>query len=321
MSPPANMGLLAGPAGGIRLEPRPMPRAPGPDDVVVRMLLAPVNPADLLAVDGGYAFALAADEPLGAEGVGIVEQLGSRVADLRSGDLVLPLDRGNWARYRVLPRDRLLAVPSGIDLPQAAMMRINPATAWLLLDGSDAGPGDCIVQNAAGSAVAHWVRRLAALRDVMVIDVVRPGSSFTGLADDERLEAAVRKASGGRPVRAALDCVAGDSTGRMAACLDADGIVLVFGHLSGDPSRVRSQLLTGRGLTVRGFSLRPAEAKMVPAARDKMVAALWTLAGQGAADLPIRAVLPLAEADQAIALARTPGPGRVLLDLDAISGM
>ncbi|QEH78259.1 alcohol dehydrogenase catalytic domain-containing protein [Sphingomonas sp. C8-2] len=321
MSPPANIGLLAGTAGGIRFEPRPMPAAPGPDGLTVRMLFAPVNPADLLAIDGGYAFALDADAPLGAEGVGVVEQVGSRVSDLSPGDLVLPLDRGNWTCRRALARDRVIAVPSNIDPRQAAMMRINPATAWLLLDASGAGPGDCLVQNAAGSAVAHWVRRLAALRDIAVIDVVRPNSSAAGLADDEHLEATVKVASGGRPVRAALDCVAGDATGRMAACLDADGTVLVFGHLSGEPSRVRSQLLTGRGLTVRGFSLRPAEARMTPAARDAMVAALWAVAGQGGADLPIRAVFPQAEAERAIALARTPGRGRVLLDLDAISGM
>lgn len=321
MSPPANIGLLAGTAGGVRFEPQAMPAAPGPDGLTVRMLFAPVNPADLLAIDGGYAFALAADDPLGAEGVGVVEQAGSRVSDLGPGDLVLPLDRGNWTRYRGLARDRVLAVPPDVDPRQAAMMRINPATAWLLLAASGAVPGDCLVQNAAGSAVAHWVRRLAALRDVAVIDVVRPGASAPGLADDEHLEAAVKAASGGRPIRAALDCVAGDATGRLAACLDAEGTVLVFGHLSGEPSTIRSQLLTGRGLTVRGFSLRPAEAKMTHAAREAMVAELWAVAGQGGAELPIRAVLPLAEAERAIALARTPGQGRVLLDLDAISGM
>ncbi|ABQ66687.1 Alcohol dehydrogenase GroES domain protein [Rhizorhabdus wittichii RW1] len=321
MSPPANIGLLAGTADGVRFEPQAMPDAPGPDGLTVRMLFAPVNPADLLAIDGGYAFALAADDPLGAEGVGVVEQAGSRVSDLGPGDLVLPLDRGNWTRYRAVARDRVLAVPPGVDPRQAAMMRINPATAWLLLAASGAGPGDCLVQNAAGSTVAHWVRRLAALRDVAVIDVVRPGASAPGLADDEHLEAAVKAASGGRRVRAALDCVAGDATGRMAACLDAEGTVLVFGHLSGEPSTIRSQLLTGRGLTVRGFSLRPAEARMTPAARDAMVAGLWAAAGQGAVELPIRAVLPLAEAERAIALARTPGRGRVLIDLDAISGM
>src|SRR5215218_7287134 len=102
MNAPANIGILAGKAGAIRVEPLPMPGAPAPNGLVVRMLFAPVNHADLLVIDDDYAFALDSDAPMGAEGVAVVEQVGSRIADLRPGDLVLPLDRGNWTRYRGL---------------------------------------------------------------------------------------------------------------------------------------------------------------------------------------------------------------------------
>jgi len=204
------------------------------------------------------------------------------------------------------------------------MLRINPATAWLLLDASGAQPGDIIVQNAAHSAVAHWVRSFAAARGVTVIDVARPGSApseIDALPDDGDLAAATRAAGGGQPIRAALDCVAGPASGRLAACLGEDGILLLFGHLSGEPASIPSELLTGRGLTVKGFSLRRSEARMTVADHGAMTLAIAETAARGAAELPVRAVLPLGEADRAIALARTPGRGRVLLDLKAISGM
>lgn len=318
MRAPANIGLLTGDAGAVRLAPLPMPAAPGADGLLVRMLFAPINPADLLVIDGHYSVRTDADAPIGAEGVAVVEQTGPGVTDLRRGDLVLPLDRGSWARYRRVDRARVLPVPPGLDLHQAAMLRINPATAWLLLDASAAAAGDCIVQNAATSAVAHWIRRLAPARGVTVIDVVRPGSARAGddaVVDDGDLERAIRDASGGRPIRAALDCIAGDASGRLAACLDPDGLLLVFGHLSGRPCSIPSPLLTGRGLAVRGFSLRPAEARMTRAARDAMMAALGQIALQDRSGLPVRAVVPIAQADRAIALARAPGRGRVLLDL------
>ena len=324
MTEPANIAILAGEAGAIRLERLPAPRQPEPGEILVRMALAPINAADILAIDGSYAFSIDANVPLGAEGVGVVEQLGSGVSDLHRGDMVLPLDRGNWARYRTLARSRVIAVPPGIEPLQAAVMRINPATAWLLLEASGVARDGCLVQNACSSTVAHWVRVLAASRGITVIDVARPGSKAaeTGaISDDERLEAAVRAAHGDRPLGAALDCVAGDATGRLAACVDPLGIVLTFGHLSGEPARIRSQLLTGRELTVRGFSLRPAEARMTPAAHAAMFAELWALAQSGSVGPPARAVIPLAEADRAVALARTPGRGRVLLDVEAISGM
>lgn len=324
MTEPANIAILAGEPGTTRLGRLPAPRPPEPGEILVRMALAPVNAADILAIDGSYAFALDAQAPLGAEGVGVVEQLGSGVSGLRRGDLVLPLDRGNWARYRTVDRGRVIAVPPGVEPLQAAVMRINPATAWLLLQASGVARGGCLVQNACASTVAHWVRALAASRGITVINVARPGSKAaeTGaIPDDEQLEATVRAARGDRPLGAALDCVAGDATGRLAACIDPLGTILTFGHLSGEPARVRSQLLTGRELTVRGFSLRPAEARMTPAAHSAMFAELWAIAQSGSVGPPARAVVPLAEADRAIALARTPGRGRVLIDLDAISGM
>jgi NADPH:quinone reductase-like Zn-dependent oxidoreductase len=324
MALPVNSGLFAGRAGEVDLRALPMPGEPGPDGLVVRMLFAPVNPADNLLIDQNYALTVDAAAPLGAEGVGVVERVGSRVTDLGPGDLVLPLDRGNWTGWRLVERARVLAVPAGFDLHQAAMMRINPATAWLLLQASGAVAGDCIVQNGASSAVARWVRLLAAGRDLAVVDVVRRATlaSLPRAVDDgEGLVGAVRSAAGGRPIRAAFDCVAGEATGRLAACLDEQATLLLFGHLSGRPCSVRSQLVTGGRLTIRGFSLRPAEAAMAPAEHADMVAALWAAAQQDGARLPVRAILPLSEARHAIALARTPGRGRVLLDLATISGM
>jgi NADPH:quinone reductase-like Zn-dependent oxidoreductase len=324
MTESANIAILAGEAGAIRLGRLPAPRLPKPSEILVRMALAPVNAADILAIDGSYTFAIDANAPLGAEGVGVVEQLGSGVSDLHRGDLVLPLDRGNWARYRTLDRSRVIAVPPGIEPLQAAAMRINPATAWLLLEASGVARGGCLIQNACASTVAHWVRALATRRGITVIDIARPGSKAaeTGaIPDDEQLEAAVRAARSDRPLGAALDCVAGDAIGRLAACVDSLGTIVSFGHLSGEPVRIRSQLLTGRELTVRGFSLRPAEARMTPAAHNAMFTELWAMAQSGSVGPPARAVVPLAEADRAIALARSPGRGRVLIDLDAISGM
>jgi len=317
MPAPTNQALLAGGAGKLRSVALPMPFVARDNDVLLRMLYAPVNPADLLSLDGTYAFSVQADAPLGAEGVGVVEKVGSAIVDIEPGDFVLPLDRGNWARYRAIDRNRLVKVPAGVDPIQASMMRINPPTAWGLLDASGAESGDCIIQNAAVSTVANWVRILAARRGIHVINVVRPGSPTVEgyIADGPSLVEDVRCESAGRPVRAALDCVAGESTGRLATCLSAGGQVIVFGHLSGQPSSIRSQLLTGQGLSVRGFSLRPAEASQTVAERDAMFATLWSIAREEEIRLQVRTVIGLCDADRAIDLARVSGGGRVLLDL------
>lgn len=305
--------MLPGSAGEVRLVDIGDPGVPRADFVRVRMVRMPVNPADLLAIDGAYAFPVAPHEPLGAEGVGRVEAVGDAVDDLAPGDLVLPLTRGNWCALRLLPRSDLIALPRDIELGLAAMLRINPATAWLMLDALGVANADTIVQNAAGSAVAAWVRTFAHARGVRVIDVVRRADCpvTNALIDGPDLAERVRAAAGGS-LAGALDCVAGDASGRMAACLRPGGRLIVFGHLSGAPVTIPSRVLTGGGLAVSGFSLRPAEAALGRAGVRRLfehVIAALPLAPAA----PVRAVLPLVEAERAVTLARLAGGGRVHL--------
>jgi len=121
-------------------------------------------------------------------------------------------------------------------------------------------------------------------------------------------------------VRAALDCVAGTASGRMAQCLSPGGRLIVFGHLSGEPLTVRSQLLTGGGLSIAGFSLRPAEQALGGAGVRTLFADLLAMLRDRPVVQPIRAIVPLSRAGEAIALAREGrggGVGRVLFDLSA----
>src|SRR3546814_5818658 len=63
---------------------------------------------------------------------------------------------------------------------QAAILRVNPATAAHLLDRLALSPGDWLIQNAATSSVAGWVRRLAAGRGIHILNVVRAAQRGDG---------------------------------------------------------------------------------------------------------------------------------------------
>lgn len=315
----AVLAVLSPEQGRVRLGELPDPGPPGAGQVRVRMLRAPINPADLLVIDRAYSIALDPADPLGAEGVGEVEAVGEGVTDLHPGDRVLPLRRGTWCARRLLPRTALVALPANVDPALAAMLRINPPTAWLLLKASGAGPGDVLVQNGATSAVAAWVRHFAPALGVTVIDVARradPGLP-DALIDGPDVAGRIHAAAGGRPIRAALDCVAGEATGRLAAALGTGGRLILFGHLSGQPIRVVSQLITGGGLSIGGFSLRPAEAALGAAGVARLFGDILAAVAASTPDLPVRATLPLARAEEAVALARDGGRGRVQLLCDA----
>src|SRR2546422_5490821 len=80
----------------LRVESRPWPRA-GPDEVVVEMRAAPINPADLNAIEGKYPGKREVPAVPGFEGSGIVAGLGKNVSKLTIRLLlVLPHELGTW---------------------------------------------------------------------------------------------------------------------------------------------------------------------------------------------------------------------------------
>jgi NADPH:quinone reductase-like Zn-dependent oxidoreductase len=301
-------------AAGVRLVQLPDPGMPGPREVLVQMMVAPINPADRLLIEGRYHDA--SSDIIGAEGVGRVQAVGLEVEDLAPGDRVLPMTRGNWCTHRLVPRQDLVRVSADLADEQVAMLRINPATAFRLLRRTGLGRGQWLVQNAGSSSVARWVRLLAERQGVRVVNLVRSPDPKAGplfLADGPELSPRVGEATEGQTPMAALDAVAGEATGRLAECLASGGRLIVYGHLSGLPCEIPSMLLTSRGLRVSGFSLRPAEAA-VPVDLDPLYAALAAIAAQ--APEPIAEIFPIEEVDSALDLAAKSGRrGRILLRL------
>ncbi len=109
----------------------------------------------------------------GAECVGRVLAVGEGVTHVAPGDLVINLQRENWAQQRRVRGDDVIPLPADIDLRQAAMVRANPPTALLMLtDFVDLKPGDWVLQNAANSAVGKLVIRIARSRGLRTVNVV-----------------------------------------------------------------------------------------------------------------------------------------------------
>ncbi len=295
---------------GAALVRLPDPGAPGRGEVRVRMRLAPINPADRLVLEGRYAPVGGLPEIVGAEGMGVIDAVGADIEGIAVGSRVILLSRGNWAEWRRVPAAEVLAVPGDLPDEQAAILRINPATASRLLDRLALAPSQALIQNAARSSVAGWVRRLAARRGIRVLDVARHASGDDMLPDDETLPDRVRMMADAG-VAGALDAVAGMATGRLAACLAPEGRLQVYGHLSGHPCKIASTLLTTRSLSVQGFTLRAAEAGEGRAHWARLYADLARI-GHGDPE-PIAATFPLDDIAGALAFVADRPRGRVLL--------
>jgi len=288
--------------------------APGPGEVVFDVLAFPINPADVSFCRGTYRLRPALPATPGAECVGRATAVGAGVRHVKPGDLIINLQRENWAQRRRVKEDDVVPVPPGLSLRQAAMLRINPPTALLLLTDIVAlKPGDWVIQNVANSAVGGLLIRLARARGLRTANVVRRESLFGELralgpaalvVDGLDLAQKVTAQTGGAPIRLGIDAVSGGATARISSCVADGGVVCNYGSMSGeDPVMSRSALTSG-GQTLVGFILGRALASRSLDEVRTMYADLGRQLLDGTLSAPVEKVYPIEEIKAALAHAQ-----------------
>jgi NADPH:quinone reductase-like Zn-dependent oxidoreductase len=240
----------------------------GQEDVLISMEAAPLNPSDFLFVRGMYGIRPAFPSPVGAEGVGRITRMGSKVDRALQGKRVLILptyEQGTWADQVVVPVRNIVPMSDEPDPLQVSMIGINPATAYLLLSRYvSLMPGDWIGQTAANSAMGQYVIKLAKLAGVKTLNVVRRKEAaeqvheFGGdlvVQQGDDLQKDIEKALDGKQLSLVLDTVGGTPGGELAKALKPGGSVVVYALQSGQFPALSPKDFIYRGLSLHGFWL------------------------------------------------------------------
>lgn len=298
--------------------------APAADEVVFDVLAFPINPADMGFCRGTYRLKPPLPATPGAECVGRVAAVGAAVKHVREGDLVINLQRENWTQRRKVKGDDAIPLPAGIDLRQAAMVRINPPTAQLMLsDFVDLKAGDWVIQNVANSAVGRLLIVLAKQRGLRTVNVVRRaelegdlkalGADIV-LVDGDDLPRRVARAVGDARIRLGVEAIGGAATGRLVDCVATDGTVVHYGSMSGEDPKVGRSNFTYRGVRLTGFML----GRFLARRSAEQIRAIYAeLAGQvmsGTLSAPVDTIYPIEKIKEALAHADKGGRnGKILV--------
>jgi len=316
------------PADVLHVDSQPWP-TPASGEVIVKMRAAPINPADLNQIEGKYP--VRADLPAtpGFEGAGIVVDVGSDVKDLTSGALViLPHNVGTWRDAVAVNAGELVVVPADIKPVHAAMLKINPMTAWRLLhDYVELARGDWLIQNAANSAAGRAVIQIAhqlgyktvnVVRRSELIDELRAEGGDIVLVDSENLRREVEDAIGGPPIRLGLNAVGGESALRLANCLAPGSTLVTYGAMSLQPLKIPNGLLIFKDLRFRGIWINKWYDNATPAQRMEAFQHLFEMAKRGLLQTKVEKAYPLSEAKTAVAhAARGQRSGKIIFEFTA----
>ncbi|KAK1676551.1 putative alcohol dehydrogenase [Colletotrichum godetiae] len=227
------------------------PSPPGPGQVRVRMLLASINPSDLVTISGAYASRTTLPHVPGFEGVGVIESLGEGVTNLTLGQRVLPLGgAGAWQTTRIVEAKWCFTVPGDLGDEEVAMAYINPLTALRMVreyaprpEGSQTG---VVLVNAALSAIGRMIIRLLNARGVKPIALVRRlesrelllrlselGVSAVVCSSEDSLRQKLLDLTDGRGIAVAYDAVGGSEGDEIVRALTPEGTIVHYGLLSG----------------------------------------------------------------------------------------
>jgi len=296
----------------LHVESRPWP-APAAGEAVVKMCAAPINPADLNQIEGKYPIRGQLPATPGFEGAGIVvEGAPGNASSIPEGALViLPHNIGTWRDAVAVKADELVVVPKGIEPVHAAMLKINPMTAWRLLhDYVDLKKGDWLIQNAANSAAGRAVIQIAHELGYKSVNVVRRGEltdelraegGDVVLVDGENLRDEVKAATTGAPIRLGLNAVGGDSALRLANCLAPGSTLVTFGAMGLQPLKIPNGFLIFKDLRFRGIWINKWYDNATKQQRMEAFQPLFEMAKRGLLKTKIEKAYPLGEAKAAVA--------------------
>ena len=229
----------------------------GPDEVMVDMAYAGLNPVDRYTALGRVAADGPLPRTLGAEGAGWVD---GRAVVMHGHGLGTRRD-GLWADRAVVPRAALSDVPDGVDLAAAAALGIAGATAWrtahdlarvtdadrVLVLGASGGVGSILLSIMGAVGARAWGQTGSAEKAAWIEE---QGAEHVVVGDATEVG---RQAAELRPT-VVFDPLGDGFTGAAMEVLEPFGRLVLFGTSAGEKGEVHLQQLYRKGISVLGYA-------------------------------------------------------------------
>lgn len=234
--------------------------APKPGEIRVRHTAIGLNYIDTYFRSGLYPPPAGLPFPLGLEAAGVIEAVGDGVTDLEVGQRVAygsgPL--GAYSTERVMPADKVVAMPGAIADETAAAMMLKGMTAqYLLRQTYVVKPGDTILFHAAAGGVGliagQWAKHLGATvigtaGSKEKADLAKAhGYDHVILYREENIAERVKEITSGKGVPVVYDGVGKDTFEASLDSLRPRGLLVSFGNASGAVTGVNLGILSAKG--------------------------------------------------------------------------
>lgn len=300
---------------------------PGPGEVVISMETASLNFPDLLVIEGKYQYRPEPPFVPGAEGAGVITELGSGVEHLIVGQRVMAVGvAGAFADRWAVDAGSVVPMPDGMSFEIAAALTLAYGTSFhALKQRADIQPGETLLVLGAAGGVgsaavevgkAMGATVIAAASSADKLDFCRSlGADMTINYSEEDLKVRVKELTSGRGVDVIVDPVGGDLSEQAFRAIGWKGRHLIIGFAAGDIPKIPMNLPLLKGASIVGV-FWGSFTKREPALNFANGAELYSMLASGTLKPRVTSVFSLEEYEAAFdLLASRKAQGKVVLSI------
>lgn len=244
---------------------------PGPGEVRIQIEAIGLNRSEALFRAGAYLVPPKLPTSIGYEASGVVEALGEGVQGLKTGErvCVIPSFRlgeagyGVYGEKAIVPARSVIAAPPQLSSVQAASIWMQYLTAFAIIEVAKIGIGDYVLIPAASSSVGLAAIQLANWAGAVPIAATRYSAKAAALREqgaqhvvataESDIVQEVMRITGGKGVRVVFDPVGGPFVEKLANATAEEGILFIYGSLSGQPTPYPHWPAALKSLSLRGW--------------------------------------------------------------------
>ena len=285
------------------------------DEVLVKIVAAALNRADLMQREGDYPPPPGCPEWMGLEISGEIVELGEEAkerSDWKIGDKVCALlGGGGYAEYVSVRYDMLMPIPKNCTMIEAAAIPEAFATAYLnLFVEGKIKEGNTLLMNAGASGLASVIIPMAkafgarvittVLTDEIAEKISHLGADRVVVTTREDISLVLKEElENGHSVDVAIDCLGGEIMGKCIHYLTHGARWIMIAALAGTKTEIDLKNIYVRNVRIIGSTLRSRTPEVKAEILAGIVRDVYPKIEAGLVKPTIHAVLPITEAEAA----------------------
>jgi NADPH:quinone reductase-like Zn-dependent oxidoreductase len=293
----------------LKIEEEPIPE-PGKGEALLNVKAIGLNRAEVMFREGQYLEFPTLPSKLGYEAAGVVEAVGPDVDKSWIGKKAsttpgfLMTNYGVYGEVALVPASALAVYPERLTPQEGTSIWMQYLTAYgALITNARIGKGDFVIITAASSSVGIAAIEMVKAEGAISIATTRTskkkgvlmevGATHVIATEEEDFLARIKQITGGKGARLIFDPIGGKGVEALAEAAAYEGIIFEYGALAPEPTPFPLYTALGKGLTIRGYTVR--EILSVPRLKADALKYVFDHVAAGNFKPRIDRVFPLAE--------------------------